>query len=404
MTAKAPKIRLPRAIWMLGFVSLLMDVSSELVHSLLPVFVVTTLGASTVSLGLLEGFAQGTAALSKMFSGAISDWLHKRKLLAVIGYGLSALTKPLFPLAQSIQMVFAARLIDRVGKGIRGAPRDALIGEIAPPELRGAAYGLRQSLDVAGAFVGPALAIGLMILFANNIRAVYWFAVLPAFLCVALLIFGVQEPERQITGKESKFKINRREIANLGKSYWSVVLVGGLLTLARFSEAFLILRAQHAGLSETWLPLVLVVMSLVYSLSAYPAGFLSDRMDRRLLLLIGIGILIVADIVLALAASIWGVMIGIALWGLHMGFSQGLLATLIADTTPEERRGTAFGLFNFVSGFVLLAASAIAGYLWDIGGPKMTFLAGAFFTLIAFLGLLMHIIREKSAVQKAGGR
>lgn len=404
MTAKAPKIRLPRAIWMLGFVSLLMDVSSELVHSLLPVFVVTTLGASTVSLGLLEGFAQGTAALSKMFSGAISDWLHKRKLLAVIGYGLSALTKPLFPLAQSIQMVFAARLIDRVGKGIRGAPRDALIGEIAPPELRGAAYGLRQSLDVAGAFVGPALAIGLMLLFANNIRAVYWFAVLPAFLCVALLIFGVQEPERQITGKESKFKINRREIANLGKAYWSVVLVGSLLTLARFSEAFLILRAQYAGLGETWLPLVLVVMSLVYSLSAYPAGFLSDRMDRRLLLLIGIGILIVADIVLALAASIWGVMIGIALWGLHMGFSQGLLATLIADTTPEERRGTAFGLFNFVSGFVLLAASAIAGYLWDIGGPKMTFLAGAFFTLIAFLGLLMHIIREKSAVQKAGGR
>jgi len=398
MTAKAPRIRLPRAIWMLGFVSLLMDVSSELVHSLLPVFVVTTLGASTVSLGLMEGFAQGIAALSKMFSGAISDWLHKRKMLAVIGYGLSALTKPLFPLAQSVQMVFAARLIDRVGKGIRGAPRDALIGEIAPPELRGAAYGLRQSLDVAGAFVGPALAIGLMLLFANNIRAVYWFAVLPAFLCVALLIFGVQEPERQITGKESKFKINRREIANLGKAYWSVVLVGSLLTLARFSEAFLILRAQHAGLGETWLPLVLVVMSFVYSFSAYPAGFLSDRMDRRLLLLIGIGILIVADIVLALAASIWSVMIGIALWGLHMGFSQGLLATLIADTTQEERRGTAFGLFNFVSGFVLLAASAIAGYLWHLGGPKMTFLAGAFFTLIAFLGLLMHMKRKQAAV------
>ncbi len=391
------KPRLPHAIWVLGFVSLLMDVSSELVHSLLPVFVVTTLGASTVSLGLLEGFAEGTAAFSKMFSGVVSDWLHKRKWIAVIGYGLSALTKPLFPLAHSMEMVFTARIIDRIGKGIRGAPRDALIGEIAPPELRGAAYGLRQSLDVAGAFVGPGLAIGLMLLFANNIRAVYWFAVLPAFLCVALLVFGVQEPERQNNGKNAKYKINRHELALLGRTYWSVVLVGSVLTLARFSQAFLILRAQSIGLGEAWLPLVLVVMSLVYSLSAYPVGFLSDRMDRRLLLLIGIGLLIVADIVLALASTIWIVMLGIGLWGLHMGFSQGLLATLIADTTPEERRGTAFGLFNFISGFVLLAASAIAGYLWAIGGPKATFLTGAGFTLVAFLGLLAYIKRKQNA-------
>lgn len=381
--------RLPRAIWALGFVSLLMDTSSELIHSLLPVFVVTTLGASTFSLGLLEGFAEGVAALSKMFSGALSDWIGKRKLLAVVGYGLAALTKPLFPLAQSIEWVYTARVIDRVGKGIRGAPRDALIGELAPPELRGAAYGLRQSLDTVGAFLGPAAAILLMLLFNDNIRLVYWFAVLPAFLCVLLLIFGVQEPEKKNNGNGNKFVINRQELKNLGKPFWWVVGVGAVLTMARFSEAFLVLRAQSEGMPEAWLPSVMVVMSLVYAAAAYPAGRLSDRMDRRFILLIGTGILVFADLVLAFAGTVGAVIFGVALWGLHMGLSQGLLASLVADTTPENWRGTAFGVFNFISGFVLLAASALAGYLWQIVGPEATFLAGAVFTAIAFVGLLV---------------
>jgi MFS family permease len=397
MEITAKKAALPRAIWMLGFVSLLMDVSSELVHSLLPIFMVTTLGASTLSLGFLEGLAEGTAAISKMFSGVLSDWLGKRKALAVLGYGLSAITKPLFPLAHSIEWVFTARIIDRVGKGVRGAPRDALIGEITPPELRGAAYGLRQSLDTVGAFVGPGLAILLMILFAGDIRAVYWFAAIPAFLCVALLIFGVQEPERKKDGKTAKFAINKKELKNLGRAYWGVVLIGCVLTLARFSEAFLILRAQSVGLSSDWVPSVMVVMSVVYAFSSYPAGILSDRMDRRFILMIGTGILIIADLVLAFAPNILGVMIGVGLWGLHMGLSQGLLSTLIADTTREEWRGTAFGTFNFISGFVLLAASALAGYLWNVYGPEGTFLAGAAFTSLAFAGMLVLRARNKKA-------
>ncbi|MDD3028789.1 MAG: MFS transporter [Alphaproteobacteria bacterium] len=387
---------LPKAIWALGGVSLLMDVSSELVHSLLPVFMVSVLGASTLSLGLLEGFAEGTAALSKMFSGVISDWLGKRKALAVLGYGLSALTKPLFPLAQTIDWVFTARILDRVGKGIRGAPRDALIGDLAPSHLRGAAYGLRQSLDTVGAFLGPGLAIALMFLFSDDIRAVYWFAVIPAVLCVALLIWGVQEPDRKKDGKAAKFAINRKELANLSGAYWCVVLVGSVLTLARFSEAFLILRAQSVGLPVAWLPAVMVVMSLVYALAAYPAGLLSDRMDRRFILMIGTAVLIVADVALALAGTIGTALLGVALWGLHMGLSQGLLVTLIADTTPPTWRGTAFGLFNFVSGFVLLAASALAGFLWDISGPAATFFAGAGITALAFVGLVL-LCRKKTA-------
>jgi len=379
-------LRLPRAIWMLGFVSLFMDISSELVHSLLPVFVTATLGASVASLGFLEGGAEAVAMISKMFSGVLSDWMGKRKVLAVIGYGLAAITKPMFPLAQTVSWVFAARYIDRIGKGIRGAPRDALVGDLAPPELRGAAYGLRQSLDTVGAFIGPLLAIGLMLLFSNHIHAVLWFAVFPAFLAVGLLMFGVEEPKKH-AANGNKIPLQLKDIRKLSNSFWWVVIVGGTLTLARFSEAFLILRAQNAGLSVTWVPSVMIVMSLVYALVAYPVGILSDRIERRLILMIGVAFLVAADVVLALSGSITGVMGGVALWGLHMGFTQGLLAALVADTTQPELRGTAFGFFNFASGILLLIASALAGLLWEIIGAQATFLAGACFSGLAFVGL-----------------
>lgn len=378
-------LRLPRAIWMLGFVSLFMDISSELVHSLLPVFVTTTLGASVASLGFLEGGAEAIAMITKMFSGVLSDWMGKRKVLAVIGYGLAAITKPMFPLAQTVSWVFAARFIDRIGKGIRGAPRDALVGDLAPPELRGAAYGLRQSLDTVGAFIGPLLAIGLMLLLGNRIHVVLWFAVFPAFLAVGLLMFGVEEP-KQRAAKGNKTPLQLKDIRKLSQSFWWIVIVGGTLTLARFSEAFLILRAQSAGLPVAWVPSVMIVMSLVYALAAYPAGILSDRIDRRLILLIGVAFLVAADVVLALSGSITGIMGGVALWGLHMGFTQGLLAALVADTTRPELRGTAFGFYNFASGILLLAASALAGLLWEAIGSQATFLAGACFSGLAFAG------------------
>jgi MFS family permease len=390
-TAAPPAARrgIPLGIWALGFVSMLMDISSEMIHALLPVYMVSVLGTSTLAVGVIEGTAEATGSITKVFSGALSDWLGKRKFLAALGYGLAALTKPVFPLAASLDWLVAARFVDRIGKGIRGAPRDALVADIAPPELRGASFGLRQSLDTIGAFIGPLLAIGLMWLTADHFQAVFWVAVIPAFLAVGLLLVAVKEPERPREMRRVRMPLKRGELARLGASYWWVVAIATVFTLARFSEAFLILRAQSIGLPMALTPIVLVVMSLVYSLSAYPIGILSDRMNRVTILALGLLLLIVADLVLAFASTILGVGIGVALWGLHMGFTQGLLSTLIAETAPAELRGTAFGMFNLVTGVALLAASVTAGALWDIAGPRQTFLAGAGFALLATLGLLL---------------
>lgn len=378
---------IPRGIWALGFVSLFMDLSSELIHSLLPVFMVTVLGASAVTVGIVEGIAEATASITKIFSGVISDRLGKRKALVAIGYGLAAITKPLFAFAPTIGWVLAARFTDRIGKGIRGAPRDALVADLAPPHLRGASYGLRQSLDTVGAFAGPLLAIALMALFAGDIRMVFWFAVIPAALSVAVLLAGVKDPDADVTHGAARPPIRFKDLGRLPSLYWIVVIVGGVLTLARFSEAFLVLRADSVGLSLTWVPLVMVVMSLVYSVSAYPAGVLADRMNRRTLLALGFAVLIAADLVLAFAGGVWAVMAGVALWGLHMGLTQGLLATLVADASPAALRASAFGIFNFVSGIILLIASVVAGSLWDTVGPAATFLAGAGFTAFGLIGL-----------------
>ncbi len=383
------KPRLPAAIWMLGFVSLLMDVSSELIHSLLPVFLVTSMGASVLAVGLIEGVAEATALITKVFSGVLSDYLGKRKFLAVLGYGLGAASKPLFALATSVGMVFAAREIDRIGKGIRGAPRDALVADIAPAELRGAAFGLRQSLDTVGAFLGPLLAMGLMLLWHDDFRAVFWAAIVPGGLAVALLLFGVREPERA-PGRAAANPIRRANLARLDGAYWWVVAIGAVFTLARFSEAFLILRAQQGGLALALTPLVLIAMNLVYSLAAYPFGGLSDRVNHGALLALGLTVLIGADAALAWSDhGIW-VWLGIALWGLHMGITQGLLARMVADTAPAELRGTAFGLFNLVGGAAMLVASVLAGLLWEGPGPAWTFLAGAVFSILALVAVLLR--------------
>jgi MFS family permease len=367
---------------------MLMDISSEMIHALLPVYLVTVLGTSTLTVGIIEGIAEATAAIIKVFSGAFSDWLGKRKGLAALGYGLAAFTKPVFPLAPTVSWLIAARFIDRVGKGIRGAPRDALIADLSPPDIRGASFGLRQSLDTVGAFLGPFLAIVFMWLTANSFTAVFWIAVLPAFLSFALIIFAVREPARPTGLRTVKAPLGRAELARLDAAYWWVVAVATVFTLARFSEAFLILRAQSAGLPIMLVPAVLVLMNVVYALAAYPAGVLSDRIDRRTVLIAGLVVLLVAHIVLALASGVAGVACGVILWGLHMGLTQGLLATLVADTAPAELRGTAYGMFNLLTGLALLAASIIAGALWDMTGPGGTFLAGAAFTGLAIAGLL----------------
>jgi MFS family permease len=378
---------MPRAVWALGFVSLLMDVSSELIHSLLPIFMVTVLGTSMLAVGLIEGLAEATALIVKVFSGVISDWVGKRKPLAVLGYGLAALSKPLFAVATTTGMVLTARLADRFGKGVRGAPRDALIADIAPREMHGAAFGLRQSLDTVGAFVGPLLAMGLMVLWANDFRAVFWVAVIPALLSVALLFFGVKEPDVPREGKR-EFPVRRENLRRMGQAYWWVVVVGTVFTLARFSEAFLVLRAQQGGLAIALAPLVLVAMNLVYSVGAYPLGKLGDRFDRRLLLAGGLAVLVVSDGLLAVAATgplLWA---GIGLWGLHMAMTQGLLAAMVAGSAPADLRGTAFGFFNLASGVSLLVASALAGWLWDSYGAPVTFWCGAGLAALALGGLL----------------
>ena len=378
--------RIPAGVWVLGFVSLLMDVSSEMIHALLPLFMVTTLGASTLAVGLVEGLAESTALIVKVFSGVLSDYAGKRKGLAVLGYALGALTKPLFAVATSTGMVLAARLLDRVGKGIRGAPRDALITDITPREIRGAAFGLRQSLDTVGAFVGPLAAVGLMLLWANDFRRVFWVAMVPGAAAVLLLALGVREPAPSVERRSSN-PLTRRNLGRLGAGYWWVVLLGAVFALARFSEAFLVLRAQ-GSVPLALIPLVMVTMNIVYAASAFPFGRLSDRVGHGRLLGAGLLVLAAADLVLA-TSSHWSViLIGVSLWGVHMGLTQGLLATMVAGTAPADLRGTAFGMFNLLSGVALLGASLLAGLLWDRLGPSYTFLAGAVLSLAA-LALLV---------------
>jgi MFS family permease len=378
----------------LGFVSLFMDVSSEMIHSLLPVFLVSVLGATAVSVGLIEGVGEATASISKLFSGWLSDRLHRRKALTAIGYGLSTLSKPLFAVAPSPFWVLAARFSDRVGKGIRGAPRDALIGDVVPRSLRGAAYGLRQSLDTVGAFAGPLLAMALMAISGDDFRLVFWVAVIPGLIAVGILVAGVREPQRAVTQPAGPNPVVAAHLGRFDVGFWIVVAITATLTLARFSEAFLILRAQGAGLEIVMLPLVLVTLNAVYALSAYPLGILSDRIDRRTLLAFGFGILILADLALALAPGLPMVMLGIALWGLHMGMTQGQLSALVVDTAPAALRGTAFGLFHLASGIAMLLASLIAGVLWDFIGSSATFLAGAAFSAIGLAGILFVIRRR----------
>jgi MFS family permease len=387
--------QIPSGVWVLGFVSMLMDISSEMVHSLLPMFMVTVLGTSAFTVGIIEGLAESTALIVKVFSGALSDYLGKRKGLAVFGYGLGALTKPLFAIASGTGIVVTARLLDRVGKGIRGAPRDALVADITPSHVRGAAFGLRQSLDTVGAFTGPLIAVGLMLLWSNDFRAIFWVAVVPGLLAVALLLFGVREPDRHV-GELRTNPIRRENLNRLGRPYWWVVIIGAAFTLARFSEAFLVLRAQQSGVAMALVPLVMVAMNLVYAASAYPFGKLSDRMSHSTLLAAGLVVLIAADLVLA-SGNHWTTMLaGVALWGIHMGMTQGLLATMVADTAPAELRGTAYGVFNLVSGLAMLFASGVAGWLWDRHGAATTFFGGAAFAGIAMLGLLIRRARFTS--------
>ena len=393
--------RIPRTVWALGLVSLFMDISSEMIHALLPLFLTTTLGASVALVGMIEGIAESTAAIVKVFSGYVSDRIGRRKPLILMGYSMGALSKPAFALAGGPVTVLAARFVDRIGKGIRGAPRDALIADVVPAEIHGRAYGLRQGLDTAGAFLGPLLAIALMALFASDMRAVFWFAVIPGLIAASLVLLGVEDRAAGGDAQPAPPPIRLRDIGRFSRAFWAVVAVGVMFTLARFSEAFLVLKAHDAGLPLALAPLVLVSMNVIYSLGAYPAGAWSDTASPVTLLLWGLLALIAADLMLAFAPGLIWSFAGIALWGVHMAMTQGLLSKLVAKYAPEDLRGSAFGLFNSATGVAMLAASVIAGLLWDRLGPAATFLAGAGFAIAtAVLIAAMAMLRRHPADSK----
>jgi MFS family permease len=379
---------IPRGVWLLGFTSLFMDVSSEMVHGLLPVFLTGVLGVSALSVGWIEGVSEATASGLKVFSGVASDRLRNRKGLATLGYGLSALTKPVFALAGSAGQVFAARFVDRVGKGIRGAPRDALVADLVGTELRGAAYGLRQSLDTVGAVLGPLLAAALMLATGGAFRTVFWIAALPALAAVAILAFGVREPPRAADTGEARAPLRAADLGRLRGRYWRIVLASVALTLPRASEAFLILRAETVGIPVAYLPLVLGAMNVSYAASAYPAGRLADLVDRRALLAVGCALLAASHAVLAAGAGPLAILAGVLLWGLHLGATQGLFAALVADATPLPLRATGFGVFHLATGLATLAASVGAGWLWQARGPAAPFAVGCALTLFALVSLL----------------
>lgn len=385
---------MPRTVWALGLVSLFMDLSSEIIHALLPVFLTTTLGASVAMVGLIDGIGESTASITKMFSGYVSDRIGRRKPLILLGYGLGALSKPFFALAGAPAPVLAARFADRVGKGLRGAPRDALVADVTPVALRGRAYGLRQALDTAGAVLGPLAAIAMMLALADDMRLIFWIAVIPACIAVSLVLFGVDEPAQTSSRSKGAFPLPRSGLRALGRRYWMIVALGVMFTLARFSEAFLVLRANGEGLPLAWTPLVLVVMNLVYALGAYPAGWLSDRADPFMPMLGGLACLVGADVLLGLGSGLMPTFAGIALWGAHLALTQGILARLVADAVPESLRGSGFGLFNLATGIAMLVASVAAGALWDTLGPQATFVTGGAFAILA--AVLLRAVKRAS--------
>jgi MFS family permease len=380
------RARLPRTVWALGLVSLFMDASSESIHGLLPLFLTVTLGASAATVGLIDGVGEAVASVTKMLSGTLSDRIGRRKPLVLLGYGLAAVSKPLFPLASSAVVVFLARIADRFGKGLRGAPRDALVADVTPPELRGRAFGLRQTLDTVGAIIGPLAAVALMAAFADDMRLVFWVATIPAVIAALVVWLGVKDDAAPSSGAgDTGQRFRLAELRKLPRDFWRVIAIATVFTLARFSEAFLVLKANAVGLPMALAPLVLVAMSVVYAAGSYPAGAWADRAPPRRTLIAGLACLIAADATLAAAASVAVAFAGIGLWGAHMALSQGLMGKLVADHAPPELRGSCYGVFHLTTGLATLAASVSAGLLWDKIGSDATFLAGAIFAALALV-------------------
>lgn len=383
---------IPATVWLLGIVSLLMDISSEMINALLPLYLAGGLGVSMLAIGMIEGLSVAIATVTKFLSGVLSDLSRRAKPLAVLGYGLGAVSRLIFPLAVSLDQIVLAKALDRVGKGIRGAPRDAIIATVSPPEIRGASFGLRKSLDTVGGFLGPLVAVAAMLWLAGDIAAVFWIAAIPAGLAMLVLVGLVREPAATSTSRATSFQL--RDSLRLNRTIWMVIGFSAGIMLARFSEAFVLLKSLSAGFAPAWVPLALVIMHAAYGLTALPVGRLSDRIGTRGLLAVSLGFLIVAHLLLALGDGIWIYVLGTVFWGLHMGFSQGLLGAMVANATPDGLKGSAFGTFNLVTAMVVLAGNLLAGWAWQDIGPAAPFLIGAGVSGMALLALLLHRSRQ----------
>lgn len=379
----ATKIKIPRTVWVLGFVSLLMDISSEMIHALLPLFMAGALGASAIWIGLVEGIGEGTALIAKVFSGVVADRFGHKKHLVFAGYFLGVVSKPVFALAGCMPVVLAARFFDRIGKGLRGAPRDAIVADVTDESIRGAAYGLRQSLDAAGAFVGPLIATLLLLLWTEDLRSIFWIALIPGAACLLLILIGVED---NVTETKNTKRIEWNEIGSvMTPAFRQLVILGTLFSLARFSNAFIVLKAADIGIDQAWIPMIIVLMHIAFSLSSYPFGMLADRLNPMRLLALGMVLLALSDLLFAFAANTAVLILGVVLFGMHLGATQGIFSAIVSEVAVSHLRATAFGVFNFFSGIALLVSGLVAGGLWELFGAQYCFAGGVVFAVLTLV-------------------
>jgi MFS family permease len=376
--------KIARNVYALSAVSFFTDASSEMIYPLLPVFLTVTLGASAESLGIIEGAAETTAALLKLASGWWSDRVRRRKPLIAFGYGLASAARPLVAIAQSAGQVLAIRVTDRVGKGIRGAPRDALIADSVDPSVRGKAFGIQRTSDHAGAVVGPLLAFAVLNWWHTPLRKVFWLAAIPGAIALAIAIFVVQEQHAEPASKESV----ATSPSLLPKRFWGVLGAITLFTLGNSTDAFLLLRATQLGVPVALAPILWAMLHVVKSSTSTPGGVLSDRVGRKPTVVAGWMIYAVVYLGFARATAAWHAWALFAVYGVYFGLAEGPERALVADIVPGGRRGTAFGWYNLSIGIAALPASIVFGWIWDRSGPHTAFLFGAAIAGLASLALL----------------
>jgi MFS family permease len=377
------RARLGRNVLALAAVSLLTDVASDMTYPLLPLFLATTLGASATAVGAIEGAAESTAALLKLASGWLSDRVSRRKPLVLAGYGIASLIRPLIGLAQSVTQVLGIRVTDRIGKGIRTAPRDALVADSVDPAIRGRAFGFHRAADHAGAVIGPLLAFALLRWGGLEVRQIFLLTAIPGALAVLALLVGVREVPREMP--EASRKLDLR--APLGRRFWSFLAVLLVFTLGNSTDAFLLLRARDLGIDAALIPILWALLHVVKSLSSTPGGALSDRIGRKPLLVAGWILYAAVYFALARADAAWQAWALFAVYGIYFGLTEGVEKALVADLVPEDRRGAAFGWYNLALGIAALPASLIFGTIWDRAGAPAAFGFGAAMALAAAIGI-----------------